>query len=233
MAATYTPAQAFDMAKRFIKNMPLEQVQTQILSDVSAYLWMSAPWRWSIGTFPLITLASTTQDYTVILPADFLYIQDAYITDALGNVPLILHVEPQLPPGGKQGTPSRIAVVSGSPGGSGTVRLFPFPGSIPAGWQVITRYKKQAPVIQAKNLNTAGQLVFDDEWVHVFNSGVQYYAYLFGDDQRAGSAQIDPASGKVTFSGQRGVFEANISLMKTHEKLIGTPTVFPEQKETK
>lgn len=233
MASTFTPQQAADYAKRYVKNMPFEQVAIQVCDDVSKYMWMAAPWRWSIGAFPNISLLNSTQDYTASLPADFLYLENAYITDQTGGVPRILHIEPFLAPGGKQGTPSRLAIVSGSPGGSGTVRFLPAPGagSIPTSSTVISHYKKQAPTIKASNMNTAGTLVFDDEWFHVYVSGVLYYAYLFGDDQRAGGAQIDPASGKVSFSGQRGVWEANIALMKQREKLAGISTVTPEQKE--
>lgn len=233
MASTFTPGQAFDYAKRFIKNMPLEQVAVQVCNDVSSYMWMAAPWRWSIGAFPNIALANSTQDYTVTLPVDFLYLETSYVTDQAGGIPKVFYIEPTLAAGGKQGTPSRIAVVSGTNGASGTVRFLPKPGpgSIPTGWTTISYYKKMAPVITAKNMNTAGTLVFDDEWSHVYVSGVLYYAYLFGDDQRAGGAQIDPATGKVTFTGQRGVWEANIMLMKQREKLAGVSAVTSEQKE--
>ena len=233
MASTFTPSQAFDYAKRFIKNMPLDQVMIQVCDDVNKYMWMAAPWRWTIGAFPNIPLLNNTQDYTVTLPADFLYLETSYATDQTGGVPKIFYIESQLAPGGKLGTPSRLAVVSGTPGTSGTVRFFPQPGanSIPASWTAISYYKKMAPVLTPANMNTAGVLVFDDEWFHVYVSGVLYFAYLFGDDQRAGGAQIDPSSNKVTFSGQRGVWEANIMLMRQREKLAGQTTVTPEQKE--
>lgn len=231
MASTFSAQQAADYAKRYIKNMPFEQVQVQVLDDVNKYLWMAAPWRWSMGSFPNIVLVNNTQDYTVSLPSDFLYLQHSYITDQNGNVPRILHVEPTLAPGGTIGLPSRLAVVSGTAGSTGTVRLYPQPGTLPSGWTAVSLYKKTAPVLTSKNVNTAGALIFDDEWFHVYVSGVLYYAYLFGDDQRAGGAQIDPVSGKVTFSGQRGVWEANIALMKQREKLAGVDTSQPEQKE--
>ena len=231
MASTFSPGQAFDYAKRFIKNMPLEQVSVQICDDVNKYMWMAAPWRWAIGAFPNIPLANSTQDYTVTLPADFLFLETSYVTDQAGGIPKIFHVESTIAPGGLQGTPSRVAVVSGNAGGSGTVRFLPAPGpgSIPTGWTTISYYRRMAPVITPSNFNTPGVLVFDDEWFHVYISGVLYYAYLFGDDQRAGGAQIDPSSNKVSFTGQRGVWEANIMLMKQREKLAGQTGVQPEQ----
>lgn len=220
MAATKIPADAFNYVKRYIKNMPLDQVLPQILDSVNKHMWMSAPWRWTVGTFPNITLASSTQDYTASLPSDFLFLLDAYETDQAGNIPRVYTIEPWLNPGGLQGQPSSIAIVSGSPGGSGTVRLYPQPGSIPANVIILSRYKKQAPTITPSNMTTAGVLVMDDEWFDAYISGVLYYGYLFADDQRAGSAQIDSNSGKIVYSGQRGEWEANIEFMRQREKLI-------------
>ena len=233
MSATYTPQQAFDYAKRFLKGMPLEQVQTQILTDASSMMWMAAPWRWSVAALPKFALTSNTQDYTVALPADFLFIQNAYSSDETNNIPRIYHVDGFLPPGGKVGIPSRLALVSGTAGNPGTIRLSPKPTTLPATpWEIISLYKKQAPIITNKTLNTVGSLIFDDEWFHVYVSGVLYFGYLFGDDQRAGGAQIDPSSGRVQFTGQRGVFEANLMIMKQRERLGGMDTTAPETKDT-
>lgn len=233
MASTFRPVQAFDYAKRYLKNMPLEQVQVQVLDDVNKMMWMFAPWRWTINTFPNIPIINNTQDYNITVPSDFLYIQDSYITNQQGDVPRTLHIEPWLPPGGKFGTQlSRMALVSGTPGNPGVVRFSPQPGNVPANWEAITLYKKQAPKLLASNINTPGIQVFDDEWFWVYVSGVLYFAYLFGDDQRAGSGQVDPSSGKATFTGQRGVFEANMQIMKQREKLPGMDTAQPEQKES-
>ena len=234
MASTYAPIQAFDWAKRFIKNMPLEQVSPQILDDALKMFWMAAPWRWTLAGFPNVTLTNNTQDYTVTLPSDFLFIQDAYITDQAGNVPRSLQVVAFIPPGGKQGQISEIAVVTGTPGGSGTLRTYPQPGTIRANEIIVSVYKKQCPLLIPNNVNTVGVQVFDDEWFWVYESAVLYFAYLYGDDQRAGGAQIDPTSGKVTFTGQRGVFEANVQYMKEREKLlILDPNAGFDQKMTK
>ena len=230
MASTFTAGQAFDYSKRFIKNMPLEQVQVQILDDVNKMMWMKAPWRWTINTFPTVALTNNTQDYSVAIPSDFLYLQDSYITDAKGGVPINLSIQSFLPPGGKLGVPTSCAVI-GAAGTTGTYRLFPQPGSLNPNWEVISLYKKTAPVIQPSNINTPGVLLFDDEWFWVYVSGILYFAYLYGDDQRAGGAQL-ASNGQVQFSGQRGVFEANMQIMLQREKLMTLTTVIPEQKET-
>jgi len=233
MSSTYYPQQAFDYAKRYIKNMPLEQVQVQILDDTNKMMWMHSPWRWSVSTFPDITLINDTSDYTITVPSDFLYIQEAYITDSAGGPTKKLYIEPYLNQGGIKGNPTRMALTSGTPGASGNIRFSPQIGQVPTiGWTAKTLYKKQAPIITASNANTVGVQVFDDEWFWVYVSGVLYFAYLFGDDQRAGAAQVDPSSGRVSFTGQRGVFEANLALMKQREKLPGMDsTIQDEQRQ--
>lgn len=221
MASTFTAGQAFDYAKTMVKSMPLEKVQVQILDAVNKIMWMAAPWRWTIGNFPNIDLLDNTQDYTVTLPDDFMYLIAAYITDQANGLPRPLALEPFLPLGGLRGQPNRLTIILDDDDDADDIaRVSPVPGTVPDDSTIISLYKKNAPTIEPNNINTEGILLIPNEWKWVFDSGVLYYAYLFGDDQRAGGAQIDPGSGKITFTGQRGVFEANIQQMKEREKLL-------------
>jgi hypothetical protein len=234
MASTYQPIQAFDYAKRFIKNMSLEQVQVDILDQTLKYMWMAAPWRWTLGAFPSFNISANVQQYTVTCPADFLYLLYSYMAVKETASIRVLSVEPILTTFLAQyGQTSQIAVNSPVPGGSTAVNIYPNPGALDPVYSatIYSYYKRTSPVLTSLNIFTAGTQVFDDEWFWVYESGVLYYAYLFADDQRAGGAQIDPASNKVTFTGQRGVFEANILLMKEREKLlsISPPMGGPDQ----
>jgi len=215
MASTKAPIEAFDFVKRFVKQMPLETVQAELLDSVNKILWMAAPWRWTVGTISPITLASDTQDYTIASPpSDFLYLLHAYISDG-ASAPRPLHIEPALPADvGVRGNPSAVTV-TGS-----TLRVTPKPGTLPTSplQKVFLYYKKTAPVIQNSNANTVGVQVFDDEWFWVYAHGVLWEAYMYADDQRAGSAQVD-AQGRMGFTGQRAVFESAIELMRQREKI--------------
>jgi hypothetical protein len=215
MAATKRPMDAIDYCKRFIKNMPLEQVQIEIMDQVNKIMWMAAPFRWTVGTLSPISLASNTQDYTLAPPADFLYLMNAFISDGT-TTPRNLDVEPTLPADVKIiGDPTRISYV-----GSNTFRVSPKPGTLVAPTQqIISFYKKTSPLLIETNVNTAGSLIFDDEWFWVYCSGVLWMAYLFGDDQRAGGASIDVTNGRYQFTGQRAVFEANMQIMKNRDTL--------------
>ena len=220
MAAAIRPIDAFDFSKRYIKNMNLETVQVRILDDVNKIIWMAAPWRWTVSSLPSITLVANAQDYPISLPNDFLYSLESYITDQSGGNPRDLRIEPYLPTSGLLGQPSRISFL-GNAGTTGTARVFPKFGSLPPNNPIIiSTYKKTAPTITPTNMTTAGALVMDDEWFHVYESGVLWLSYLYGDDQRAGSAEF--ANGTFKFTGQRALFEANIQMMRDREKILGT-----------
>jgi hypothetical protein len=200
---------------------------------VNKILWMAAPWRWTLGSLTPFSLASGTQDYSITLPSDFLYIYDAYITDG-AKTGRELSVEPFLQSNvGLVGQPSEIAYVGvdGNVTGHGIFRVAPIPATQPTSNapEVYSRYKKTAPIITASNQGTPGVLIFDDEWFWVYQAGVTWLAYLYSDDQRAGSWQVD-ANGRAAYTGQLGVFQGAISWMREREKL---PLLEPRQNEPK
>lgn len=213
MSSTHKPQEAIAYAKSFIKAMPIEPVAPQILDDVNQIMWTAAPWRWTLGSMPAVTLVSSTQDYTVSVPADFLYLTEAYLTDGSGSL-RDLRVEPTLPTAvTNTGQVSRVALVGT------TLRTSPKPGTQPSSApQIISLYKKKAPIITANNMSTAGVHLFDDEWFWVFKEGVLWKAYQWADDGRAGGVTI-AANGQAQFSGQRANFESALAFMKQNEKL--------------
>ena len=213
MASTRKVAEALDYALNMIKAQPVKRLHKNILQAALNHLWMAAPWRFSLGNVTAIT-QSSTQDYTQAPPADFLYPVYAYLSDST-NV-RYLKIEPIFAEDVVQtGLPSRVSYM-----GSNTWRVYPKPGAAPG---ITTKlnivYKKTCLLLTDKNIyDTAGIQVFDDEWFHVYEAGVLYFAYLYADDQRAGSAKVS-SEGKFEFSGQLAIFEAFIQLMKQREPL--------------
>jgi hypothetical protein len=225
--AVYKPITAFQNAKAFIKKMPLEEVQLQIVNNVLRMIWMAAPWRWTIGALPDITIASSTQDYSIALPSDYLYPLTSSIISSDDRSPRYLHIEPQLNPGGLVGSPSRVAFL-GAAGTTGTARLLPKPGTVPSPAPLIlTQYKKKAPLLTKPDLYVAGALVMDDEWVYVFESGVLWLAYQYADDARGGTTNYD-SRGQYAYTGQRAIFETNLVQMKEREKFLIVDVRSPE-----
>lgn len=222
MASTFRPIDAFDYVNAFVKFPNLEAARPGILDDAAKFFWMAAPWRWTLGYLSALTVTASTSDYTLTDPADFLYIQpnSVYLSEGGSDVGRYLEVVSQIH--------STVKVIGGQPSqishpATDTYRIFPKPGtSVTSGTQIIGMYKKQCPVVNESTQYTAGRQVFDDEWFWVYRSIVLYFAYLYTDDQRAGGAQVD-SKGNATFSGQRGIVEANIAIMKMREPLLVPP----------
>lgn len=212
----YAPNTAFDNAKTYIRKMPLQDVQYQILDDANKLIWMADSWRWTIGSLPNFNLTSNTQDYTATEPADFLYTTKAYVTD--GNKSQPLRVEPAI---------STTEVLTGgwpemiSRSGTNTFRVFPKVGSLATGdvVTVVQLYKKTAPLIDVSNAATGGALVMPDEWFHVYFAAVLYYAYLYANDSHAGGPQYNASSKETIYVGQLGVVMSMIEGMRAREPM--------------
>lgn len=212
MPSTYAPVQALNFCKRYIKNMPFQEVQARVLDRAMKYIWMASPWRWTIGTLNAINIVNGQQDYTLAPPNDFLYPLYAYMSDGV-TTPQYFEIEPTFPTNVViSGMPNRLAYV-----GSNTWRLYPIPYCSGTN-QLLIFYKKEAPEITVKNSYTAGVQIFDDEWFWVYENIVLYEAYLYADDQRAGSARITN-DGKWELTGALGKMEVSINFMREREKL--------------
>lgn len=219
MAATRPPADAFNYAKRYIKNMPLEEVRTDIINRVANYMWMYAPWRWTVSSTPTITVAANTQDYTMNYPSDWLYAIRATMVEGSG-AERSLEILPALETNvGFVGNPNYIAYTGTAGQVGGPVRISPKPAQVSGTPLVIGLYKKTNTAFTNQTIFT-GTLPFDDLWFWVFEEGILWQAYLFGDDRRAGDVGTDSQSGAAKFSGQRAVFEAALTFMKDREKLL-------------
>lgn len=213
--ALYSPTDAVTFSKIMIKSMPIDTVGSwryYVTDFISSLLWTAAPWKWTLGTLSTINVIAATTDYAVTPPADFLYLNKANISD--GNQTNELKIVSALPSTITQiGNPSQVAYLDAS----NTVRVSPKPPTSYS--QTLTMlYKKQPPKITASNYGTAGALVMPDCYYPVFNAGVQWMAYQYSDDNRAGGCTVD-GEGKRQFTGQLGVFQGMIAEMRLAEKV--------------
>lgn len=224
--AIYTPADALNWAKIMVKNMPLADVQVRIADQISSRMWMAAPFSWTVGLLPAISVLANTQDYAITKPADFLYLSSAYLYDGT-SLKEELEIVPNLPSDVKVGgNPAQICLVPGT----STIRVSPKPKTLAGASQsIVMMYKKTYTPITVGNLNSTTALGFPDEWYHVFEDGVLWRAMIYADDQRAGGAQA-ASNGSVTYSGQCGVFYAGVQEIIQAEKL---PTKWPGQRVEK
>jgi hypothetical protein len=152
----------------------------------------------------------------VSAPTDVLYILRAYIWD--GTSAIDLTPEPALPSDtDTKGQPNKIAYV---PGTVKKFRIHPVYGSINTAktYKLVVWYKKVSPIIATGNKDTAGALVMDDEWFHVFRKGVLMEAFRWANDDRVGNTVF--ANGQSQYTGQTAVFMAALQNMKQSEPLL-------------
>jgi hypothetical protein len=187
-------------------------------------IWTGAPWRWSIGSLPLITLQPSVSTYEINpFPPDFLNIHRAYITTGR-DIPRELHINSSLPTNVTLfGVPSEIAHFVAD--GINYVRLMPVPGTMADVHFLVLQYKRISPTITADNADIPGALMIDDDWFWVYQSAVLYLAFVYTNDERAGSCQVNVATGQAVFTGQRAIFEANLAMMRQREPL--PPLIVP------
>lgn len=216
--AIYSANHALSFAKRMIKSLPVDEsaVSYQILDYVAKEMWLAAPWSWTLGTMPTVTVTGANgTDYAITTPASFLYLHSASLSD--GNITDSLHIDAFIPTNATiVGVPTLIAHTTN------LLRFYPKPST---GYSkaLIARYKKVPPDITVSNYNTTGIVGIPDAWYWVYQAGVLYYAYLYADDPRAGSCQID-ANGRYAFDGQLAVWQAGMEMMRMAESL---PLQFP------
>lgn len=226
--ALYAPSDAILYAKSMIKSMPIDTgsaltngVPYKLVDYVASLMWSAAPWKWTIGTLPTVSVVAATTDYSVTPPADFLYLNKAIISD--GSTSNELRIVSALPATITQvGVPSQIAYLDAS----NIVRVGPKPPTSYA--QTLTMlYKKTPSKLISSNYGTAGAQIFPDAYFPVFQAGVLWHAYQYADDARAGGATVD-GEGKRQYTGQLGIFQSMIAEMRMEEKLTleypGVPT---------
>jgi hypothetical protein len=223
--ANYAPRDALTFAKTMVKSMPVDDttVSYQILDYVSAIMWMAAPWRWTLGTLTQTPLVAGTVDYTVTIPADFAYLETAYLTD--GNTSNSLYIDSYLPAATSAGLVTKVAHIPGSPD---VLRVHPKP---PASYTptLVTLYKKLPTKITSSNYATAGTTGLPDQWFWVYQLGVLWLAYHYADDvQRAGLATLN-SQGQVQYTGFLGGFQSGLDEMRKSEKLPMTPAGIKER----
>ncbi len=213
--AIYSPSDAVSYCKIMIKSMPIDTVGSwrYFATDfISSLMWTAAPWRWTLDTLPTTTVVAATIDYPLVVPADFLYLNKANISD--GSLTNELKIVASLPGTITQiGNPTQIAALTDL----SDIRISPKP---PTNYsQTLTMIYKKAPTkIDSSNYSTAGAQVFPDCYFPVYNAGVLWLAYQYADDQRAGGCTVD-GEGKMQFTGQLGTFQGMIAEMRKAEKL--------------
>jgi len=216
MAITFTPSNAMAYAKRFLGEMPLDDaaIELRILNAAANRIHVTAPWRWSLSTFPDTTMIKDTDDYAISDPGDVLYPvmgQLFYPDGKIKDIPATA----SLPANDSiKGEPSRWSLTSAT-----NIRVWPTPSDYGAGKFpiLVSFYKIRNTVIASGNKATATTLLFPDEWFWVYEEWVLYYGFKFSRDPQTGAARVTN-QGSIETSGQLAVAQAALQEMILREK---------------
>lgn len=211
--ATYTPQQGLDYCKNFVSLMPIDRIQNRMVQGISDMIWYAFPWRWSVSELSVVSLVANQQDYTITIPTDFEYVEQAYITDGTTRKPIF--VEGFLPDADDQtGVVSTVSIIRGTPD---KARVYPTPGTLQRPWKLILIYKKKSPQIPRSDFSIPGVLQIPDQWGTVFEEGLLWKCYSYAYDQKAGDVSKND-KGDIRYSGQIGTFMTALERMKECEK---------------
>lgn len=222
MAATYTPQQAFDYARRMIGNLPLEdsEIKLAVLNDAAHYLHLYAPWSWTVGAFDPVTLVTGQDDYALVDPADVMHPLRGDVFD-VNNERLDRHLWPahSLPADDSiKGRTANFELTSTT-----NVRFFPTPSGEVANTKVRILYRKQLTEITEGNIGVAATLDFPDQWHWLYKQLVLFEARRFEQGTPNGSVQV-ATNGSVAYSGDYADREAMMMYMKAREKPLKIDT---------
>lgn len=224
MSATRVAQDALDFSKQLIKSMPFDRVWDQIAQEASNYIWIAAPWRWTMGVITPITLTAASQTFTVASPpSDYLRLEQCFISD--GHTAREVKPVSSIPGAATLTRQPNYVATNAISGATPSQIIFEalYP-VIPVGQthQFWAWYKKIVPNL-INNLQTPGALLMDDDYYQLYTEWVLYYAYRYADDQRAGGATVTvTAQGdrQIAYSGQLAVAHAALEELRRSELIL-------------
>ena len=216
---TYTWANALAVTAPYVKSIPTTTVDAVVCDQLNSFIWKAFPWRWAVFSLTSATselsLVDGTQDYAIgtTTGGGFYQLLRARITrtDVSPNIvrdkDIVQWLPPNLETKGSVDTVQAFATLSQN---LTTKIRMDCAASVPSGttYQIDGEYWAQ-PV---KITLTASTIVYPDQYFNVAVEGLKWKYYSLGDDKRAGAMQVD-SSGRKTYTGQMGVFMAELQSM--------------------
>ena len=219
MSSTYTWANALTVVGPYVKSIPTATVDAVVCDQLNSFIWKAFPWRWAVFSLTSATselsLVDGTQDYAIgtTTGGGFYQLLRARITrtDVSPNIvrdkDIVQWLAPNLETKGSVDTVQAVAVLSQNQ--STKIRM-DCAASVPSG----TTYQIDGEMwcLPLKVTTTASVIIAPDQYANVFIEGLKWKYLSLGDDKRAGAMQVDN-SGHKTYTGQMGVFMAELQTM--------------------
>ena len=226
--STYTGDDAVGYVRKFIKNIPTDDIKVIAVDEINARMWRYLPWRWTVAGLTAIPLVDGTQDYGST-PTDYFRLTKARIarTDVspveFGDpLDVLTQLEPKL---GKA-HPNYVRAISyeGHLRDGAPFRL-ERAVSLPTGATYEIRGEYQ--IAAAKIADTSQALPFPDMYFSVFLAGLKWKFMEFVADARAGSSQS--RKGDTAMSGARSDFESELYQMAMAEGFAAGDVISPSE----
>lgn len=227
-APTYTPQNAIDLVRKFVRDAPVTSLDSQACDIVNSLMWLAYPWWWAQASLTAIPLVDGTQDYALAAGNNNLHkLLRVRITrtDTTPDQYLELMIRNELPP--DLGKTSMRGIQSCAYDGINDKIRLSRALSIPSGetLQIDGEYWKKPTLIADAGLGTA--FLFPDRYFPVFVEGLKWKFYEYVGDSRCGTAQTDK-SGRRTYTGQLGVFMESLHTMAQNEDYGDEGSEFPD-----
>ena len=226
MALTYDWQRAADMASKLCKGLNISSIDETVADMVSSEAWSKYPWFMSQQNIAsgILPCVDGQQDYSA--PVNIFRLLDARLvrTDTTPDDHRDLDVQQFLSVDLVSRSPYSIRCIAHQSETGGLRLESAVQISSGATWEIQGTYQTHP----SKVTSLASGLWFHDEHFMVAVEGMLYWMYRLGDDSRAGSAVIDPKSGRTNYSGQLAVFHSAIDKMWAAEELQGTESIVPE-----
>lgn len=229
MAFTYSAQDGIDLVKKFVKDIPLTDIDAQVCDMVSSLMYVEAFWRWTLQNIPAtsIPLVDGQQDYNV--PTNLFRLFRARIvrTDTTPDQYQEIDVNEFYSPDLRSTSPRAITGVSHDEP-LGKFRLSQAV-SIASGETYELQGDYQINPTKITDSTVSSVLWFPDQYFPVFFEGLKWKAYEFADDSRAGNVTID-RFGHRNATGQCGKFYFALDSMKQAEDFgTGNAAEFPDE----
>ena len=218
MPFTYKWSDLILLAGKNVRNIPTTAVDALHCDLVSSKMASVLPWRplqttIALGTLPLV---NGQQDYSVSPNISSIVSARLSRTDVSPIWDVELFVNKTIAVNNIPVSPYSIRKIAHQPG-EGLFRL-ECAVQIPSGqtWEIRGDVEQNPTKVTA----TSQGCWFDDKYANVAMDGLLYWMYKIAGDTQAGSAATD-GMGRVTYSGQLGIFFAELREMAKSEDLKG------------
>jgi len=211
---TYTPSDAIALVRKFIHDIPVTAVDSQVVDQISSIIYRAYPWRWTLNQIsPSISLVDDTQKYDS--PTNIMRLFRARLqrTDTTRNQFVELTPTSFLPETTDKLNWEAIQFITLE---EATGQLWlDYRPNITGSMAVQIDGEFQVTPTKITDSNLGVNYWSPDHYFDVHVEGIKWKFYQLADDPRAGTVQI--VNHNKIYTGQLGIFHDALLDMRAQE----------------